>query len=75
MPPPLQIDGVTKSFAGRPALAGVSLELRDGEVLGLLGPNGAGKSTALAAIAGAVMPSTGRIVIGGVDLAADPLAA
>jgi ABC-2 type transport system ATP-binding protein len=71
----LSVQGLVVHYGRRVAVDGLSLDLRPGEILGLLGPNGAGKSTALAAIAGAVMPSTGRIVIGGVDLGSDPLAA
>ena len=41
----------------------------------MLGPNGAGKSTALAAMAGALPPTTGTVTVGGLDLGRDPLAA
>jgi len=73
--PALSVSNLVVHYGRRVAVDGLGLELAAGEILGLLGPNGAGKSTALAAIAGAVMPSTGRIAIGGVDLAKDPLAA
>lgn len=59
--PPLELEALTKSFAGRPALAGVSLELRESEVLGLLGPNGAGKSTLVRTIMGRVRPDGGVV--------------
>jgi len=71
----LSIQGLVVHYGRRVAVDGLELELAGGEILGLLGPNGAGKSTALAAVAGAVMPSAGKITVGGVDLAADPLAA
>ncbi|MCB9563059.1 MAG: ABC transporter ATP-binding protein [Kofleriaceae bacterium] len=71
----LAVDGLVVHYGRRVAVDGLALRLAPGEIVGLLGPNGAGKSTALSAIAGGVMPSAGTIRIGGVDLAADPLAA
>jgi ABC-2 type transport system ATP-binding protein len=62
---PLQIRDVAKSFGALKALNGVTLDLRDGEVLGLLGPNGAGKSTLVRTIMGRVAPDSGEIHIFG----------
>ena len=62
---PLQITNVAKSFGKLRALDGVSLELRDREVLGLLGPNGAGKSTTVRTIMGRVTPDSGEVTIFG----------
>ena len=62
---PLQIENVAKTFASNRALDGVSLELRDSEVLGLLGPNGAGKSTLVRTIMGRVRPDSGSVSIFG----------
>jgi len=53
------------------ALQDISLETRAGEIYGLLGPNGAGKTTFLKILAGLVLPSAGRAVVGGVDVARD----
>jgi len=60
---PIQINNVVKSFNGRRALDGASLELRQSEVLGLLGPNGAGKSTLVRTIMGRVAPEAGDVLI------------
>jgi len=62
---PLQVRDVVKRFNGRNALDGVSLDLKEGEVLGLLGPNGAGKSTLVRTIMGRVAPNAGEILIFG----------
>ena len=65
----LQCDQVELSFRGVRALAGVSLEVREGEILGLVGPNGSGKSTLVNAISGFYRPQAGRILFAGADLA------
>jgi ABC-2 type transport system ATP-binding protein len=71
----LDVKGLVVHYGRRVAVDGLDLALAPGEILGLLGPNGAGKSTALQAIAGGVMPSAGAVVVGGVALDRDPLAA
>src|SRR3989337_147615 len=48
---------------------------RRAQLFGFLGPNGAGKTTTLRMIAGILKPTAGRVFIGGVDLAVDPIAA
>jgi ABC-2 type transport system ATP-binding protein len=53
------------------ALLDLNLETRSGEIFGVLGPNGAGKTTLLKILAGLVLPTTGRALVGGVDVASD----
>ena len=65
----LSMEGITKSYPGVQALAGVDLVLARGEVLALLGENGAGKSTLMKVLGGAVRPDAGRIVIDGLERA------
>ena len=66
---------LTIQYGKRVAVDGLAIELAAGEIALLLGPNGAGKSTTLAAMAGAVLPSRGEIVIDGEDLATAPRSA
>ena len=61
----LRMTGITKRFPGVVALAGVSLEVRGGEVLSLMGENGAGKSTLMKILGGAYAPDEGHIEIDG----------
>jgi ribose transport system ATP-binding protein len=68
-PPVLEMRGIGKRFSGKPALSGVSLTLRKGEVVGLVGENGAGKSTLLKTISGNLRPDTGTIRLRGKDVA------
>jgi branched-chain amino acid transport system ATP-binding protein len=54
------------------ALAGISLEVGDGQVVALIGANGAGKSTTLRAVSGMVRPTSGNVVLGGEDVTGLP---
>jgi sulfate transport system ATP-binding protein len=64
----IAIEGVEKRFARYPALKGVDLEVRPGELLALLGPSGSGKTTLLRAIAGLEFPDAGRVLFDGEDV-------
>ncbi|WP_026927483.1 thiol reductant ABC exporter subunit CydD [Granulicoccus phenolivorans] len=68
---PVALENVSVTYPGtsEPALTGLSLEVRPGEVVALVGPSGSGKSTALAALLGFVAPTDGRVLLAGVDLA------
>ncbi len=61
----LRADQLTVSIQGRPVLAGVSLTVERGKVIGLLGPNGAGKTTCFRTILGQVRPSRGSVYLDG----------
>jgi branched-chain amino acid transport system ATP-binding protein len=65
----LALDGVTMRFGGLNAIAGLSLTLLPGELVGLIGPNGAGKTTVFNVITGVYAPSEGRVAFEGRTLA------
>ena len=67
----LQATELWKSYAGRPAVAGISLTAARGEILGLLGPNGAGKSTTVAMLCGLLRPDRGAVTLDGVPVGDD----
>ena len=69
----LRTDGIGKAYGGREVVRSVSLEIRQGEVVGLLGPNGAGKTTSFYMIVGLVRPDAGHIYIDGDDITRTPM--
>jgi len=71
----LRVHGLSKSLGGKPVLHKISLELQRGEFVGLIGPNGAGKTTLLHCITGQWTAPAGCVLIDGIDVAAEPLAA
>jgi ABC-2 type transport system ATP-binding protein len=72
--PALQLRSLRKAF-GRPAVDGIDLSVRRGELYALLGPNGAGKTTTLRMVTGLLAPDSGQVEVLGIDLARDPAAA
>ncbi len=70
--PQIVIESVNKSFAAFTAVDGVNLRIYKGEMFALVGASGCGKSTLLRMLAGFTTPSSGRILIDGVDMTAVP---
>jgi ABC-2 type transport system ATP-binding protein len=70
--PALRIENLGHHYGPLQALAGISLEVRAGEIFGLLGPNGGGKTTLFRILSTVLPPSSGRAEIFGIDLRTDP---
>jgi len=66
----LRLEGIDAYYGDLQALAGVSFEVAEGEIVALVGANAAGKSTTLRVISGLVAPRRGRVVFGDEDLSA-----
>jgi len=74
-PVSLRLQEIHKSFASCRAVAGISLDVREGELLAILGPSGCGKSTLLRIIAGLERQDSGRVTLHGRDVSGLPPAA
>ncbi len=70
--PMLDLRAVTKRYGRFTAVRNLDLIVPRGKIFGFLGPNGAGKTTTIRMIAGVLLPTTGRILVGGDDLAQEP---
>jgi len=71
----IQVDLLSKDYAGRPALKDVSFSVEKGEILGFLGPNGAGKTTTMRILTGYLPPTSGSASIAGFDVGTQSLEA
>lgn len=69
----LQASDLKKAYRGRRVVDNVSLEIRQGEVVGLLGPNGAGKTTTFNILVGLVRPDYGRVLLDDEDITDLPM--
>ena len=71
----IRLTDLTKRYGKFTAVDGISLEVPRCELFGLLGPNGAGKTTTMRMIAGILQPTSGSVLVGGVDMLRRPLEA
>src|ERR1043166_6648724 len=69
----LAAEHLVKVYKKRRVVRDISVEIRQGEIVGLLGPNGAGKTTTFYMIVGLVRPDDGRVILGGDDTPALPM--
>jgi putative spermidine/putrescine transport system ATP-binding protein len=72
IPAAVRLESVEKHYGDVVAVAGIDLEVRDGEFFSMLGPSGSGKTTTLRMIAGFELPTGGRILLHGADVTAIP---
>jgi branched-chain amino acid transport system ATP-binding protein len=66
--PYFSCEGLSLDLGGREVLRNISLDLREGEVLGIIGPNGAGKTSVLEILSGRYRPKTGKVYFEGQDI-------
>ena len=71
----LTIDHLCKRYGDKTAVEDLCLEVPAGQLYAFLGPNGAGKTTTLKCVVGLLRPTLGRVVVGGHDVQAEPVAA
>ncbi len=69
----IEVENLVKRFGSTVAVNGISFRVHDGEIYGLLGPNGSGKSTTMKVLSGILTPTSGKVLVGGVDVSQDPL--
>ena len=72
-PKRLHAKGLVKRYGQRKVVDGVSLEVKEGEVVGLLGPNGAGKTTSFYAVVGLVQADEGQVFIDDTEITQRPM--
>jgi ABC-2 type transport system ATP-binding protein len=69
----IKVQNLSRSFGPKRAVEDISFEVGRGEVLGFLGPNGAGKSTTMRVITGFIPPTSGKVVVCGMDVQEHPI--
>ena len=69
----LKIKNINKAYKGRQVVNNVSLELKEGEIVGLLGPNGAGKTTSFYMIVGLIKPENGSVFLNDKEITKTPM--
>ena len=69
----LRTDKIYKYYNKKPVVNGVSIELRQGEIVGLLGPNGAGKTTTFYSIVGLIKSNKGAVFLNDIDITSQPM--
>src|SRR6478736_2089719 len=68
----IEVDGLSKYYGEHAAIRDLAFTIQRGEVIGFLGLNGAGKTTTLKVLGCVLLPTSGRVLIDGYDVVADP---
>ena len=71
----IEVRDLTKRYGDFTAVGGISLTAAEGAIFGFLGPNGAGKTTTIRIISGLSLPTSGTVLVNGIDVAAEPVKA
>jgi len=71
----IELINVCKSFGSLKAVDDLTLKVEDGKLFSFLGPNGAGKTTTIKIMTGLMSPDSGTIILNGIDISRDPIAA
>jgi len=71
----IELTNLTKDYGTTLAVNNLNLHIRAGEIYGFIGPNGAGKTTTIRMMGGIIEPTAGNIVIQGIEMKKDPVAA
>ncbi|AHF80016.1 ABC transporter ATP-binding protein [Thermococcus paralvinellae] len=69
----IEVGNLTKKFGDKVAVDGISFRVHDGEIYGLLGPNGSGKSTTMKILAGILKPTSGKVLVEGINVTKNPI--
>jgi len=69
----IEVENLSKTYVSEPVVRDLSFFVPEGQVLGFLGPNGAGKTTVMRMLTAFLPPTSGRVVVAGVDLDQDPV--
>ncbi len=69
----IKVKGLTKDYGARRAIANLTFDAEQGEIVGFLGPNGAGKTTTMRILAGYMPPTDGEAVVAGFDVVTDSI--
>ena len=64
----IEVINLSKSYKSKQAVSSINFKINENEIVGLLGPNGSGKTTTIGMILGLLKPTSGKVLINGVDI-------